>query len=144
VFWGGEGRQSKKWPRMQTRLMKVFFALCLALLLAAGGYLLGLQQQWWSVPREWNPFAPLHLADPVTPLTRWKLQRLGDDPEACLAALKTAPAGTLDYQPLADYTPVANCPLSNVVRLRSTTLQLSSSFVARCPLIAGWALYEQH
>ncbi|WVM91499.1 hypothetical protein ULG90_15825 [Halopseudomonas pachastrellae] len=42
--------------------------------------MLGLQQQWWSVPREWNPFAPLHLADPVTPLTRWKLQRLGDDP----------------------------------------------------------------
>ena len=129
---------------MQTRLMKVFFAGCLVLLLAAGGFLLGLQQQWWTVPREWNPFAPLHLADPLTPLTRWKLQRLGDDPEACLTALQTAPAGTLDYQPLADYTPVANCPLSNVVRLRASTLQLSSSFVARCPLIAAWALYEQH
>ena len=72
--------------------MKVFFALCLGLLLAAGGFFLGLQQQWWTVPREWNPFAPLHLADPVTPLTRWKLQRLGDDPEACLTALQTAPA----------------------------------------------------
>ena len=107
--------------------------------------------RWWLFA--WSPTAVVDSAAPVEPLCAAApgrpghpadAQRLGDDPEACLTVLQTAPAGTLTYQPLADYTPVANCPLSNVVRLRGTTLQLSSSFVARCPLVAAWALYEQH
>lgn len=121
-----------------------FFAVILILALAAGLFVAGLKQQWWSVPRHWNPFLPLHLEDPVTPVTRWKLRRLGDDPEACLAALRTVPEGGLDYLPLEDYTPVESCPLTNVVRVRSSEVNFNNSFVARCPLVAAWSLYERN
>ncbi|MGQ7243416.1 extensin-like domain-containing protein [Salinicola sp. V024] len=96
----------------------------------------------WQIPREWNPFAPLAIEDPVTPMTRWKLKRLAGDREACLAALETAPA--ISFTPLDDYTPTAGCPLTNVVRLSSTQVAFSSSFVASCPLALAWTMYEQH
>lgn len=123
--------------------MARFFLFSLILLLLAGLFLVGLKQQWWPVPRHWNPFMELHLDDPITPVTRWKLRRLGDRPEACVAALNTAPEGTLNVQPLRDYTPVESCPLTNVVRVRATTVGFNHSFVARCPLAAAWSLYER-
>ena len=43
--------------------------LVLLLLIAASLFVLGLHQQWWSEPRHWNPFMPLHVTDPVTPVT---------------------------------------------------------------------------
>ncbi|HCE40836.1 hypothetical protein ASALC70_01289 [Alcanivorax sp. ALC70] len=123
--------------------MARFVIVLLTLVLAAGVFLAGLKQQWWPVPRHWNPFMALHLDDPVTPVTRWKLRRLGDRPEACRAVLNTAPEGTLDALPLEDYTPVESCPLTNVVRVRSTVVAFNNSFVARCPLVAAWSLYER-
>ncbi|WP_322527863.1 extensin family protein [Salinicola sp. LHM] len=96
----------------------------------------------WQIPREWNPFAPLVVSDPVTPVTRWKLKALSGDREACLAALKTAT--DIDYTPLGDYTAAAGCPLENVVRLSSTQVAFSSSFVASCPLALAWTMYERH
>ena len=96
----------------------------------------------WQIPREWNPFAPLVVSDPVTPVTRWKLKALSGDREACLAALETAP--DIDYTPLGDYTAAAGCPLENVVRLSSTQVSFSSSFVASCPLALAWTMYERH
>ncbi len=123
--------------------MARFVIVLLILVLAAGVFLAGLKQQWWPVPRHWNPFMALHLGDPITPVTRWKLRRLGDRPEACRAVLNTAPEGTLDALPLEDYTPVESCPLTNVVRVRSTAVGFNNSFVARCPLVAAWSLYER-
>ena len=108
--------------------------LVLLLLIAAPLFVLGLHQQWWSVPRHWNPFMPLHVTDPVTPVTGWKLSRLEDRPQACLDALNTAPEDALDHLPLEDYTPVESCPLTNVVRVRRTGVTFNNSFVACCPL----------
>ncbi|WP_110708266.1 extensin family protein [Salinicola sp. CR57] len=96
----------------------------------------------WQVPREWNPLAPLVVSDPVTPVTRWKLKALSGDRGACLEALDTAP--DIRYTPLADYTPVAGCPLENVVRVSHTQVRFNASFVASCPLALAWTMYEQH
>lgn len=120
--------------------MKLFLLLVLAVVLFA----LGLKQQWWPVPRQWNPFMPLAVTDPVTPVTRWKLMRIGDDRQACQAALETVPDGELDYLPLKDYTPVAGCPLENVGRVRATGIRFNHSFVARCPLALAWVMFERH
>ena len=118
--------------------------LLLLLLIAAPLFVLGLHQQWWSVPRHWNPFMPLHVTDPVTPVTGWKLSRLEDRPQACLDALNTAPEDALDHLPLEDYTPVESCPLTNVVRVRRTGVTFNNSFVARCPLALAWVMFERH
>ncbi|WP_203234874.1 extensin family protein [Modicisalibacter coralii] len=96
----------------------------------------------WQVPREWNPFAALRIEDPLTPVTRWKLGRLADDQDACRAVLARASA-SLDYTPLADYTPVAGCPLRNVVRLRRSSVTFNRSFVASCPLAVAWLMFER-
>lgn len=96
------------------------------------------------IPRHWAPWAPLHVDDPVTPVTQLKLKRLNDDREACLAALDTVPEGGLSYTPLADYSPTASCPLSNVVRMQSSSVRFNQSFVATCPLALAWVMYERH
>lgn len=99
---------------------------------------------FWTIPREWNPFAPLAVSDPLTAVTQWKLGRLKDDRESCRAVLDSAPAGTLNYTPLADHIPVAGCPLENVVRVRGGELGFNASFVASCPLAVAWVLFERH
>lgn len=96
------------------------------------------------IPRHWAPWAPLHVDDPVTPVTQLKLKRLDDDREACLAALDTVPEDGLSYTPLADYSPTASCPLTNVVRMQSSSVRFSQSFVATCPLALAWVMYERH
>ncbi len=98
---------------------------------------------WESLPPQWNPGAPLAIDHPMTPVTRWKLSQLADSPQQCLAALQTAPPERLDYLPLEDYTPVEGCPLSNVVRVRRSSIEFSSPFTLSCPLLVRWTMFEQ-
>lgn len=98
----------------------------------------------WAIPREWNPFKPLRVQDPLTPITRWKLQRLQSDRQGCLAVLETLPGEALDYQPLVDYVPAPNCPLTNVVRLNASGVNFNRGFVATCPLALAWLMFEYH
>ncbi|MCC5902119.1 MAG: extensin family protein [Halomonas sp.] len=103
-----------------------------------------LQQGIIEIPRHWAPWAPLYVDDPITPVTQLKLKRLNDNREACLAALNTVPESELSYTPLADYAPTASCPLSNVVRMQSSSVRFNQSFVATCPLALAWVMYERH
>lgn len=98
----------------------------------------------WEIPREWNPFAPLRIQDPVTPVTGWKVKRLGDDREGCLTALDSLPDRSLDYRALEDYAPIPDCPLTNVVRLNASGVAFNRRFVASCPLALGWLMFERH
>src|SRR5690606_41393976 len=79
-----------------------------------------LTRPWEHIPPEWHPWQPLAIDHPMTVVSKWKLAQLRDDPQQCLAVLATAPEGAIDYLALDDYTPVAGCPLSNVVRVTRT------------------------
>ncbi|GAB2716196.1 extensin-like domain-containing protein [Halomonas garicola] len=114
--------------------------VCLVLI-AVG---VALDKGLWEIPREWNPLAPLRIQDPVTPVTGWKIKRLREDREGCLAALESFPDKALDYRALEDYAPVANCPLTNVVRLNASGVSFNRGFVASCPLALGWLMFEHH
>lgn len=116
-------------------------ALIILCFIAVG---VALQQGIIEIPRHWAPWAPLYVDDPLTPVTQLKLKRLNDNREACLAALNTVPEGELSYTPLADYVPTASCPLSNVVRMQSSSVRFNQSFVATCPLALAWVMYERH
>ncbi|MBA2780963.1 extensin family protein [Billgrantia kenyensis] len=102
---------------------------------------------WWQweehIPHHWHPWAPLSVDDPLTPVTKWKLHRLADDREGCLAALETAPEDALSMMPLDDHEPVQGCPLENVVRIHASEVEFNASFVARCPLALAWVMYER-
>lgn len=103
-----------------------------------------LQKGIIEIPRHWAPWAPLHVDDPITPITQLKLSRLADDRAGCLAALDTVPEGELSYTPLADYSPTASCPLSNIVRMQSSGVTFNQRFVASCPMALAWVMYERH
>lgn len=103
---------------------------------------------WWSspwdrLPPHWSPWQPLSVEHPLTPVTQWKLARIGRDPQQCLAVLAAAPAGAFDHLALDDYTPVAGCPLTNVVRTRRSGVTFSSSFTVTCPLAVSWVMFER-
>lgn len=102
---------------------------------------------WWQfeerIPSHWHPWKPLSVGDSLTPLTKWKLQRLTDDREACLTALGTAPEGALRMTPLDDHEPAPGCPLSNVVRLHGSEVEFNANFVASCPLALAWVMFER-
>jgi len=95
---------------------------------------------WQHLPRPYNPFAPLHVTDPMTPMTEFKLRRLRGNPEFCTAALATAPLRTV-ARPEAGS---ADCPLPDVVQVQAAVIPLSSTFLASCPLAVSYALWEGH
>jgi hypothetical protein len=110
-------------------------------LLLVGGIVV--TRPWEFLPPQWKPWAPLRLDHPPNAMTRAKLARLQQEPETCLEILATMPQGKLDYLPLEDYTPVASCPLTNVVRVKSTALEFNAPFTLSCPLLVRWLMFEQ-
>ena len=85
------------------------------------------------LPPHLNPLAPLALDDPPGWLTAFKLRSLTAD--QCRRRL-------IVRQPVADSE--GACPLRNVVRVANFgSVQLSSSFLASCPLALSSALYVE-
>ncbi|MNJ54570.1 hypothetical protein D3C77_500180 [compost metagenome] len=83
----------------------------------------------------------LDVREPPNLLTPYKLGRLQDNPQLCAQALASS---DLRYRPQADSAPTAQCPLQNVVRVEGSSVRLSSSFLASCPLAVAYALFERH
>ena len=98
-------------------------------------------RQGWRVPDAWNPWAVLDVRQPPNLLTPYKLGRLQDNPQLCAQALASS---DLRYRPQADSATGAQCPLQNVVRVEGSSVRLSSSFLASCPLAVAYALFERH
>lgn len=98
---------------------------------------------WELLPPHWKPWAPLRLEHPPNAITSAKLAQLHDDAESCLAVLEAAAPESLDYLPLEDYTPVESCPLTNVVRVSSTSLEFNAPVTLSCPLLVRWLMFEQ-
>jgi len=94
-----------------------------------------------TIPSRFNPWAPIDIADAPNLLTKYKLKRLADDPQQCLATLETTP---LRFTPQADREVGPQCEFRNVVRVTSSSVTYSSGFVATCPLAVGLALFERH
>lgn len=119
-------------------LRRFLLLLLVSVLLAVP---LAIQQKWLDVPPRWDPWAPLDIRVAPNLLTAFKLWRLQDDPALCRQALATSP---LRYTALADSAPTVDCPLQNSLRIQTSGVRLSSSFIASCPLAAAFALFERH
>jgi hypothetical protein len=117
------------------RLFVVF--LCLALLLAGGGYAFRRY-----VPDRYNPFAPLAIADRPSFLTEWKLRALNGDPAACFAALDAAGIG---YTPIQDREMGEGCGFEDAARLQDNAAMPGlSGLPLTCPMIAAMAVWGRH
>lgn len=123
----------KRWLK---RLFTLFF-------IGLIGAVIVVVKPWEMLPPAWNPWEALTIDQAMTPVTRMKLSKLSGAPDACLAVLATAPEGFADYLALEDYTPVENCPLTNVVRVQSTGVEFNTPFTLTCPLLVRWLMFEQ-
>lgn len=93
------------------------------------------------VPSRYNPFTPLSVNDPPNVITKYKLRRLDNNPEACLAVLDSA-----EQEGAISFTRVAStqgkCPLQSPVRVQKFgSVSLSSSFLASCRLALSSAMF---
>lgn len=108
-------------------------------LLGAG--LLGWRYHAEIVPRPYNPFTELDVADETSFATRFKLMRAGADAAYCRRALATS---DLEISTLPDMPTVDGCGLENGVRVSGGAVALSGAFTATCPLALSYAMFERH
>jgi len=93
------------------------------------------------VPPAYNPFAPIAVSDSPNFITRYKLRRLDNNPQACLEALERAQAaGAIQFTPVGNMG--GTCPLKDPVRVRGFgDVSLSSSYLASCRLALSSAMF---
>ncbi|WP_339806801.1 extensin family protein [uncultured Marinobacter sp.] len=125
-----------------SRLRALFRKLAIITLLVLMAAVIGLRP-WEQLPPAWNPWEPLKLDHDMTLVTGWKLARLNNEPEQCLAVLAADEREELDFLALEDYTPVAGCPLTNVVRVQATGVRFNAPFTVTCPLAVVWTMFER-
>jgi hypothetical protein len=97
--------------------------------------------RFWQWPDRHNPWAPLAIDEPPHWLTRHKLRRLDDQPQACLDTLEQAAIQALA---LPDHEAAPGCPLRNVVRLSRMGVELGSPLTLSCRAAVSLALWERH
>lgn len=120
------------------RLRHLFWLVPLA---ALAGCILVLAAGWVTIPRHYNPFAPLDVRDPPTLATGFKLLRTDRDIDFCRAALATS---GLSWTPVDDVDHGGGCGLTDAVRVTAGATRLNGAFLASCPLAVGWAMFERH
>lgn len=92
------------------------------------------------LPDAWHPLEPLNVADPITPLTSWKLSNAQSDPELCLQVL----VPNANFQLLLDKVESENCGIAP--RLLVTGIGGSSltSIETTCATALTTAMWERH
>lgn len=90
--------------------------------------------------RHWNPIVPLQVADPVTPLTGWKLERALASTASCLAVLETAS----QFDRLSDLETSETCQIRGRIDLQGVGDAALSSIETRCAIGLRLAMWEQH
>lgn len=116
----------------------LLFALLLVLTF---GVLQALRDGRLELPRQWNPWAPLVIADPPNLLTRFKLLRLSNNDELCQSVLSEA---DMRYRPLPDRRTGEGCGFDNAVLIEATSAQLPHPFSLSCRAAVSLASWERH
>lgn len=115
----------------------------LVLIAAISVFALSIKRNWLNIPAHWNPWAPLTIDQPINFITKWKLSSLKQAPSKCLQILAEVPSEHINYEPLEDYTPIEECPLTNVVKIKSTDVAFNDEFIISCPLAVAWLMFER-
>lgn len=95
----------------------------------------------WRPPDRYNPWAPLDLTAAPDAFVRYKLQRLGERPAMCRAAV--AAAGVA-FTPLPGQEGAGGCGWRDALRVSAIgQARLSSPVTASCPLAASLVLFDR-
>lgn len=125
----------------RTRRPVLRWAAFLFVLLAISGAAFGLLYHPKSpLPPEWNPTVPLRVADPITPLTNWKLSRTAADNAMCLSAL----TGAVEAEPMPDLLVSDDCGVTNRVSLTEVGDARIDRIETTCAIALRLAMWERH
>ncbi|MBT8415089.1 MAG: extensin family protein [Boseongicola sp.] len=91
------------------------------------------------LPSEWNPVEPLRVADPRSPLTRWKATVVERTFEGCLAAMD--PRAVTPLMPLSESN---ECGIADRVRLMQLGGAQLVPLETDCAVALRLALWERH
>ena len=109
--------------------------------LGAFALLLAVRPQWFHVRDAWNPFAPLHVEEPLNFLTRAKLWRVMQNDELCRSVL----AGSdLRYEAIADHETGPGCGFHNAVLVERGRVAIGEPLSLSCKSAVSLALWERH
>ncbi len=129
-----EDRKSRGRPLLRGAVTLVFLGL-----MGFGGYQ-ALMHPGTPLPEAWNPTKPLHISDPVTPLTGWKLNRTAASGATCLAALD----GHAALQSMADLEATSQCHIRDRIDLRGVGQARLAAVETRCAIALRMAMWERH
>jgi hypothetical protein len=94
------------------------------------------------LPRSLNPFVPLRAADPVGPLTKWKLQGLVMDPVACRQFLTDA---GVTFTQVPDRAEQGFCQIKDGLHMTSGGPPFyPNSPIMSCSVAAGLVIWQRH
>jgi hypothetical protein len=93
------------------------------------------------LPDAWNPVRPFNVADPVTPLTGWKLRRTANDPVMCLAALAAVSDAAVAAPPSMQDL---HCQIENPVTISRVGDARLSPVLTDCAVALRLAIWEAH
>ncbi|NOD48542.1 MULTISPECIES: extensin family protein [unclassified Ruegeria] len=118
-----------------------FFRLAVVVILLGGG-------GWWllthpntPVPSYWNPLRDLKISAPVTPVTKWQLNRALANEAQCRAAL--AEAG-VQFPAMQDLVVDQNCGISGRGLLSQLVTARMEPVETSCPTTLRLAMWENH
>ncbi len=92
------------------------------------------------LPSAWNPFTTLHVSDPVTPFTQYKLNEALTSGAMCLAVLETG----AEFDRLPDLTTSEACFIRDRVKLRSVANVQMDPVETRCQTALRLAMWVEH
>lgn len=119
---------------------RFFINVLIAALIVGAGIAHNIRTGVIEVRPEWNPFTPLDLAGPYTPVQNWKIARARRDTGLCLAALSRASAGVA---PLPDYVASPKCGIAGGVILAGLSVARLDPLKTRCAVALDLYLWEQ-
>ncbi|WP_299281423.1 extensin family protein [uncultured Tateyamaria sp.] len=122
------------------RLVSLGYALLTLVLMACVGLFLLIYTPQTPLPDALNPTKPLNIADPVTPLTAFKLRRALTDGKSCRAALGTG----AQFGALPDLETSPQCGIADRVTLRQVGQATMRPVETRCQTALRLAMWHQH
>ncbi len=118
----------------------LFTCLVLLILVGGGGWLL-LSHPKTPLPAHWNPLRDLSVAAPVTPITRYQLNRALADDAQCRAVLLEAGVA---FAPMGDLVVDRNCGISGRGELSQLGTARLAPVETRCTTALRLAMWEHH
>lgn len=121
-------------------LTSVAYTLLTLVLMACAGAVLLIYAPNTPLPPAWNPTLGLNVSDPVTPLTRLKLNRALADGASCRAALATG----AEFEQLGDLETSTQCGIADRISLRAVGSASLRAVETRCQTALRLAMWFEH